>query len=180
MVTKFILYLCPTGPLAEQIEQYFARSRAAIGPNPAHDYMPHGSLTGFFPDEPAAAPSYVALLEQLLAEFTPTRPTPVLQITNVRLDERFHGLELDSPWLKALTAAFVERAISPTRPEAIRLKEWLHLSFAYGFPQEQHAALLRLARTLIDPTAPVQWELRFYERHADQTWTCHGRWCLGR
>jgi hypothetical protein len=24
----------------------------------------------------------------------------------------------------------------------------------------------------------VSWELRFYERHPDNTWTCHARWPL--
>lgn len=177
-MNKFILYICPTGPLAEQIEQYYVHARAEVGPNPAHDYMPHGSLTGFFPDEPATTAGYVALLAQLVAEFAPSQPTPVLRITHVMLNERFHGLELESPWLKALTAAFAERAESPTRPEAIRCKEWLHLSFAYGFPPEQHEPLLRLAGALIDPTAPVQWALRFYERHSGQRWTCHGEWLL--
>lgn len=57
-------------------------------------------------------------------------------------------------------------------------KEWLHLSFAYGFPPAQNEALQQLAREIIDPHAPVQWELRFYERPADQRWTCHGRWGL--
>ncbi len=57
-------------------------------------------------------------------------------------------------------------------------KDWLHLSFAYGFPPAQHEALQQLVRETIDPHAPVQWELRFYERPADQRWTCHGRWGL--
>ena len=45
---KLIVYACPVGELAEQLETYFSKSRLACGPNQAHQYMPHCTLTGFF------------------------------------------------------------------------------------------------------------------------------------
>jgi ubiquitin-associated SH3 domain-containing protein len=36
-------------------------------------------------------------------------------------------------WLKALMMDFAARVDSPTRTDALRLKDWLHLSLAYGF-----------------------------------------------
>ena len=177
-MTKFILYACPSGTLAKQISAYFEQAAATIGPNPAQDYMPHISLTGFFVDDATAATTYVSVLETLLIEFEPTKPESVLNISNLRLDERFHGLELDAPWLGSLTAAFAERAESPTRTESIRCKEWLHLSFAYQFLPEQHEPLVALARELIDVQSPVEWMLRLYQRHEEQIWTCHREWGL--
>ncbi len=178
MLTKFILYVCPTGALAQQLEHYFTQARARFSHNPAHDYMPHISLTGFFADEATAAAHYVALLQALVATFAPTKPTPVLTITNVCLDDQFHGFEIAAPWLQALTAAFAKQATSPTRLEAIRCKNGLHLSCAYRFPAEESAALVQLARETIALDAPVVWVLRFYERHSDQSWTSHGEWQL--
>ena len=85
---------------------------------------------------------------------------------------------LDGPWLKALIADFARSVDSPTRRDALRLKDWLHLSLAYAFPPEQHAPLAALARELVDVTAPVAWELGFYERLEAGVWACHSRWPL--
>lgn len=177
-MTKFILYACPTGPLYDQIDHYFRQAKRTIGPNPAHDYMPHCSLTGFFTDAPNTAKEYVAALDTLVTEMTPTKPIPTMTITNVHFDERFHGFELESSWLRALAVAFAERAQSPTRQETIRTKEWLHVSFAYQFAPADHGLLVHLARELIDPSTSVDWEVVFYERTVEETWVCHATWPL--
>jgi hypothetical protein len=175
MSQELIVYACPTGPLAEQIERYFAVSRAQVGPNAAHRYPAHITLTGFFRDEAPAIPGYLAALEQALAWAQPDRPEPVFQITDLLLGNEFHGLLIESPWAEALTAEFKLRAHSPTCSDEIRLKRNLHLSLAYGFAAEQHLALTSLAAEHIDLEAPVNWELRFYERAGEQ-WACHGAW----
>ncbi|SRR5258706_15812318 len=72
--------------------------------------------------------------------------------------------------LQALSADFAHSTHSPTRRDALRPKDWLHLSLAYGFPPERHGPLARLARELVDISAPVQWESCFYERHEDGAW----------
>lgn len=178
MTSKLIIYACPIGPLGTQLDTFFARSRAEIGPNSAHGYMPHCTLTGFFHDEPPALPLYCAALEAALKQARPTRPDPVISIERVLFKPEFHGLELHSAWLRDLTADFAARAASPTRNEALRLKDWLHLSLAYNFASEQHAALRRLAEAIVDVAAPVAWELRFYERCSDGSWHCHASWDL--
>jgi ubiquitin-associated SH3 domain-containing protein len=96
----------------------------------------------------------------------------------VLFEPTFHGLDLHAPWLKALVVDFARRADSPTRVDAIRLKDWLHLSFAYHFPPEQHHALEQIAQETIDPAAPVGWDLRFYERDESGAWICHAKWPL--
>lgn len=73
---------------------------------------------------------------------------------------------------------FSDRASSDTRSDALRLKDWLHLSLAHGFPREQYLPLQRLAAEIVDPRSPAGWELCFYKRHPDNTWTCHQRWLL--
>jgi ubiquitin-associated SH3 domain-containing protein len=175
---ELIVYACPLGPLARQLDQYFAASRAACGPNTAHRYMPHCTLTGFFHDEAASIEQYVGLLDAALERARPCKPAPVFAVREMLLREDFHGLLLNSPWLEALIADWAAGASSPTRREALRLKSDLHLSLAYGFPAEQHAPLAQLARELVDWRIPTDWELRFYERHPDKRWTCHAAWRL--
>jgi ubiquitin-associated SH3 domain-containing protein len=175
---RYIVYACPVGSLAEQLDRYFARSLAEVGPNAAHAYMPHVTLTGFFADAPESVPGYIVALEEACAAAMPTRPAKALTVTGMELGERFHGLLLESDWIKALAADFAARAESPTRNEVLRLKDWLHLSLAYEFPPAHGPQLAQLANELVDPFAPAAWELRFYERHSEGTWVCHASWEL--
>ena len=182
MPDSLIVYACPTGELAEQIEQYFQQSLAVCGANAAHRYMPHCTLTGFFQDEETAIPLYVQALDDALNQAQPY-PTPAITIQQLTFRPDWHGLELQSDWLKQAIATFATLAVSPTRPDALRLKDWLHLSLAYEFQAEQSKALLQLAQKHIHLQSPVRWEVRFYQRHSsphspDQHWTCHQSWQL--
>ena len=175
---EYIVYACPRGELADQLARYFAASRELVGANAAHQYMPHCTLTGFFHDEPAAVEIYCAALEAALDRARPHQPPVALSILRMELQERFHGLLLDSAWLIALIADFACSVDSPTRQDALRLKDWLHLSLAYAFPPAHHEPLAQLARELVDPHAQVVWELGFYEREVSGAWACHSRWPL--
>ncbi|MEO7912477.1 MAG: hypothetical protein ABIV47_22750 [Roseiflexaceae bacterium] len=176
--SQLIVYACPLGPLAAQIERYYAASQAACGTNAAHSYMPHCSLTGFFHDDRESVGIYIAALDTALHRARPTQPLPALTIGELTLRPEFHGLLLRSPWLQRLIADFAHTAHSPTRRDPLRLKDWLHLSLAYAFPPHHHAPLAMLARDMVDISAPVSWELRLYERHLNAAWTCHARWAL--
>ena len=176
---KFIVYACPSGPLAEQLAVYFEKSRLLCGPNAAHQYMPHCTLTGFFEDVTSAVPTYMQKLERSLKRCQRSQPQPVLRVEDLAFRPDWHGLELSSDWLKKLILNFVCTATSPTRKTPLRPKDWLHLSLAYDFAPEQAAALKTLARDCVDPQAPVSWELRFYQRHPDNAWQCHQRLPLG-
>ncbi|MCU0494158.1 MAG: hypothetical protein MUD01_21420 [Chloroflexaceae bacterium] len=177
MTLELILYACPSGSLAAQIEEYYRQSREACGPNQAHRYPPHITLTGFFHDEAEAVPGYLAALEAALQRAR-AAALPTITIKEMALGEAWHGLEIDSPWLQALAADFAAHAASPSRRDAIRLKDWLHVSLAYGFAPEQGPALAALASELVDVSAAVVWELRFYERLPGDEWRCHGVWEL--
>lgn len=178
MLAELIVYACPVGPLADQLNAYFVQSLHQCGHNTAHDFMPHCTLTGFFHDAPAAVPLYRTALDDALRTAQATKPDPVIRVNKLSTGEEWHGLELDSPWLRALVADFAARANSPTRVDELRLKEWLHLSLAYGFVSTQENRLGQLAHQLVDPAAPVSWELRLYQRHPAGAWTCHQSWAL--
>lgn len=180
MVTKFILYACPTGQLADQIDAYFEAVKTNFNWNPALDYMPHCSLTGFFHDNATAAQHYTLALEEILTHMRPSQPDPVMRVSGMFFDSDFHGFTLQSSWLTDLTQAFAAATGFGTRREAIRLKEWLHLSLAYRFKSDEHNALKARAQQLINPQASVGWDLRFYQRRNANQWTCHGCWPLSK
>ena len=175
---QLILYACPVGELANQLEHYFQASRQHCGENSAHRYMPHCTLTGFFQDAEQAIALYTSELEQTLAETKRDRPIPVAHISQLLFEPNWHGLSLDSPWLQQFTQTFASRAESPTRSESLRLKTWLHVSLAYNFDPSHVSMLKQLALDHVDPTAQVDWELRFYERSPSNQWTCHHAWRL--
>lgn len=174
----WIVYACPLGELADQIDRYYAASLAACGANAAHSYMAHCSLTGFFHDDRDTTVTYIEALDTAVRRARPTQPVPALAISGIALGPEFHGLLLSSPWLQTLIADFAHTVPSSTRRDALRLKDWLHLSLAYAFPSPHQATLAELAREMVDISTPVGWELRFYERHSNSEWTCHARWKL--
>ncbi len=175
---ELIVYVYPVGALADQINAYMERARIECGENAAHAYMPHITLTGFFHDRAASIPMYFASLSAAVAQARLIRPTPILNINEMRLGEQFQGLLIESPWLKQLAANFSRMTLSVTRTSAVRLKVDLHLSLAYQFPPEQAEHLARLARDMVDIAAPTSWQLRFYEREAAGQWLLHGLWKL--
>jgi hypothetical protein len=175
---ELIVYACPTGALAAQVLRYYEAARERCGANSAHAYPPHITLTGFFHDDAAALPLYVAALGAAHAEAMERRPAEAVRITAMALAQDFHGLLIESPWLEALSSAFKARAASPTRRDPVRPKSNLHLSLAYGFRPEHGPALADLARALVDAQAPTGWELRLYERRPDGGWTIHEAWPL--
>jgi ubiquitin-associated SH3 domain-containing protein len=175
---ELIVYACPTGELARQLDAFLDASRTQCGPNTAHRYMPHCTLTGFFHDGFSAVPVYLAALDQALAQALPVRPSDAIKIAGIRFLDNFYFLVVESVWLQQLAADFAARAISSTRRDAVRLKDQLHVSLAYGFDPAQGTRLAQLAREMVHASAPVEWELRFYERHTGDRWTMHKAWAL--
>ncbi|MEY3330361.1 MAG: hypothetical protein RLZZ115_3246 [Cyanobacteriota bacterium] len=177
-LSQFIVYACPRGELEEQIEIFYQESQELCGLNAAHNYMPHCTLTGFFQDQESQISLYIQALETAYNTAQLTGSVLKINVTQMTFQSTWHGLELQAPGILLLMINFSQLVNSPTRLEALRLKTWLHLSLAYEF-QPQHAGKLKdLAQNRINPYAPVDWELRFYQRHPDHSWTCHQSWQL--
>ncbi|MGD1806245.1 hypothetical protein ACP6PL_12510 [Dapis sp. BLCC M126] len=176
MLREFIVYACPVGQLNYQLEKYFTTTSTECGENAAHQYMPHCTLTGFFHDELTAIPIYIQALENALKNALPTSTSQPIVVMDMELKADFHYLKIESIWIEKLIANFANIANSSTRTEQLRLKNNLHLSLAYKFPLEQQQILAKIAKEIINPQAEVSWELRFYERHPNNSWTCHQSW----
>jgi hypothetical protein len=170
MAAELILYTVPTGPLAEAIDAFFAE--VATRPTKAQAFPPHCTLTGFFHDDAEAIRRYVAAAERVAR--------PICVDVELRATTEWIGLELRSPALQQVTLDFADAVASvETRRDAIRPKDWLHLSLAYGHDDGETSHLTHLATKLVDPAADVDWELRLYERR-NGDWITHGSWSLPR
>lgn len=122
-VSQLILYACPVGPLAQQIDAYLDKSKRLCGANAAHAYMPHCTLTGFFVDSGCAEWAvsdaelekasqtiayYIDALEKVLTDYkqslknnlAPAEPAPKIQIEQLMFRPDWHGLPLRADWLK--------------------------------------------------------------------------------
>lgn len=175
---QLIVYACPVGPLAEQLQGYFRKSRLLCGPNKAHNYMPHCSLTGFFRDDPATVQNYVEQLEACYQSHWTVALKQSIRVKGMEFKADWHGLLLYAPELKQLIQYFAKTTPSPTRQGDIRTKSWLHLSLAYGFKETGAKQLESLAQSLVNPEAEATWELRFYRRDEGNGWICYHQWEL--
>lgn len=176
---ELILYACPEGELALRLQAYYKESCADCGPNAAHRYPPHITLTGFFHDTAESIPVYSLALRQALS-MAKKKVHCTVRIERMIFEPNFHGLVIESPWLKHMTASFAAMAQSPTRAAAVRLKDWLHLSLAYDFGAGQATHLKHLAIEMIDLSAQVDWEVRLYERHGVDQWRVLVGWPVRR
>ncbi len=173
---ELILYATPLGPLAEAIDAYFHRVAAELGPTVAQTYPPHCSLTGFFRRDDRGAGQAI---EQIGSRVDGAGPVPAgaVEVVGLTTSDRWVGLELRSPWLIDLTAAVAEEHRPGPGDDALRPKDWLHLSLAYGHPggdQIDLGAHGRLATEMVDPTAAARWEVAVWERHPNGSWHRHG------
>jgi ubiquitin-associated SH3 domain-containing protein len=138
MTAELILYACPKGELADQIHRYFIDAKQQFSWNPAHDYMPHCSLTGFFHDTQDSIPLYVSAIENALAEKRSALTEPAIAVIDLLFRKDFHGLTLSSDWISGFMACFAAGAPTNSRIDRLRLKYWLHLSLAYRFPESEY------------------------------------------
>lgn len=167
-MSELILYAVPRGELGAQLDACWAAVRTE-----AQRYPPHCTLTGFFHDGDVAR--YAEAAGAVVAPCA----ARVVSLREGDLDGRWIGLELDAPDLRALTDRFATAVAAPqTRTDAIRVKEWLHVSIAYGHDGAEHGLLLDRARSIVDPGAAAEWELRLYERLPGDEWDVRGRWPL--
>ena len=173
---ELILYATPTGPLAQAVAAYYEQVDAELGTTVAQTYPPHCTLTGFFRRDDDGATAAIEQIGGQVAEAGPV-PSGAVEVVALTTSDRWVGLELRSPWLIEFTESVSARHRPGPDDDALRLKDWLHLSLAYGDPDGDPidlSAHARLATELVDPGAEVGWEVALWERHPDGSWTRHG------
>ncbi|MBE9139640.1 hypothetical protein IQ254_20975 [Nodosilinea sp. LEGE 07088] len=178
-MTKFAIYVCPTGSLAEQIQRFVAEHREASTPHGGQGPAACCMLIDGFEEQSGAAPVYTRSLDRAYNRGLKSRPSPVVTLDGLVTKPDWCGLALTSPWLKQVMVNFACTVKSPTRKMPLRIQDELSLPLAYGADKKQAKAVVAQAKETIDWKMPTQWEMRFYQQLTNQSWKCHSSWDLG-
>lgn len=169
---ELILYATPTGPLAEACDAWFAETAAAFGPTTAQTYPPHCTLTGFFRRPPEALDRVIHEVTTAVADDA-TLPASAVQVVRLHAGPEWVGLELAAPAFVAATQRFADLHVAGPDDDPIRVKDWMHLSLAYGGVDDL-APWIESALERFDPVPLAEaWELALWQRRPDGTWTRH-------
>ncbi len=167
---ELILYACPTGPLADDLEAFFAEATSRLGPTTAQTYPVHCTLTGFFRRRGERADAALRRLGEVIDEVGPP-PEGSVTVDRLGVHDGWVGLELSSPWLLDLIDVVVAADDVIGDEDALRPKDWLHVSLAYGVGDV--APYAELAREAVDPARPAAWNVNLWERNMNGSWTAH-------
>jgi ubiquitin-associated SH3 domain-containing protein len=157
-----ILYATPEGKLADQCEQFFDLLRASGRSTTAQTYPPHVSLTGFFSRGKDAVERTIGDVDAALV--TSTGGTVV--VDELQETDEWVGLAISSDWFTEVAAIFAAQHRLAPGDDPVRLKDWLHLSLAYGdVPSGTSIGeCAALARSIISTDAPTSWSVALWER----------------
>ncbi|XP_042237588.1 protein UBASH3A homolog isoform X3 [Homarus americanus] len=160
---EYVVYMCPTGPLQEQIQNFWEESLQKCGWNGAHNLVPHITLCSFFKSGDENCEGLVAALKEVVHSIMPSLPSSLT--LDKYISPNYMGLFLNDQQadiLKKLAVTYVkEVAHMCTTGEAAT--KALHLTLAYQFPPSQFSRLESLV-DIVDPRAPSAWEVRLYSR----------------
>lgn len=160
---EYLLYLCPSGFLQSQLQEFWARSAEECGRNGAHEFLPHVTLVPPFKVPDSAVPSIVSLLERI-AEHE-NQPIPELRLETY-ISQNFMGffLNQDSAEVIKVVASRFARELAQINIAAEAHTQALHLTLAYNFPSGQYSTLEYLVRNINPNTDASHWQLRLYSR----------------
>lgn len=156
---EYILYLCPTGPLAEKLAKFWLESRD-LEWNKAHNYLPHITLTRFFKVPDKLAEQVSTALESLVA---PESPESIDFDTYI--SPNFMGLFVEdkqAKWLDTVAVGLVNKLSSLGIPAEAHTDS-LHISLAYQFSSSLFQPLRSMVERL-GSNSTSNWELRLYSR----------------
>ncbi|XP_076032213.1 ecdysteroid phosphate phosphatase isoform X2 [Oratosquilla oratoria] len=191
---EYVLYLCPTGPLHDQIHEFWSESLQEGGWNGAHNLVPHVTLCSFFKAGDESCESIVAGLSKVVGHMMTSVDLQEPLSLEKYISPNFMGLFLNDSQaevFKKLAVAFVKEIAnllvlgsydkvevmtaclpwlsSRATPYSLCAEAQtraLHLTLAYQFPSSHFTTLDNRLNAMVDPAATAAWEMRLYSRDA--------------
>uniref|UniRef100_A0A8C0P2C9 Ubiquitin associated and SH3 domain containing A n=1 Tax=Canis lupus familiaris TaxID=9615 RepID=A0A8C0P2C9_CANLF len=161
---EYALFLCPTGPLLEKLEEFWKDSKRQCAKNRAHEVFPHITLCDFFTCEDHKVEClYEALKkagDRILGSFPPT--VPLVLYSSISYLGFFVS---DSPAdvIREFAMMFATEASVLADCTVKPCTKQLHLTLAHKFYPHHQRTLEQLARA-IHPSLSCQWTAALYSR----------------
>ncbi|XP_003798118.1 ubiquitin-associated and SH3 domain-containing protein A isoform X1 [Otolemur garnettii] len=161
---EYGLFLCPTGPLLEKLEEFWRESKRQCAKNRAHEVFPHVTLCDFFTCEDQKVESlYEALKragDRTLGSFPAVVPL-VLHSSISYLGFFLNGSPAEV--IREFAVTFATEASVLADCTVKPCTKQLHLTLAHKFYPHHQRTLEQLARA-IHPGHSCQWTATLYSR----------------
>ncbi|XP_049641586.1 ubiquitin-associated and SH3 domain-containing protein A [Suncus etruscus] len=161
---EFALFLCPTGPLLEELQAFWRESQRQCSRNRAHEVFPHITLCDFFTCEDHKVESlYEALRragDKVLGHFPVSLPLALHSSISYL---GFFVPNGPSDVLRELAVTFATEAADLADCMVKPSSKQLHLTLAHKFYPHHQRTLEQLARAL-QPGLGCQWAAALYSR----------------
>uniref|UniRef100_A0A672KL95 Ubiquitin associated and SH3 domain containing B n=1 Tax=Sinocyclocheilus grahami TaxID=75366 RepID=A0A672KL95_SINGR len=155
---EYVLYLKPSGPLLNQLSNFWQQSRITCGKNKAHNIFPHITLCQFFMCADSKVDVLCEALQAVVGQWRGRFPSPLpLEFYS---SSNFIGLFVEekvAEVIKSFAADFATEAASKADVHVEPHKKQLHVTLAYHFQSNHLASLEQLAKG-VDITLGCDWQ----------------------
>ncbi|XP_072835288.2 ubiquitin-associated and SH3 domain-containing protein B isoform X1 [Pogona vitticeps] len=161
---EYVLYLRPTGPLAQKLSDFWQQSKQLCGKNKAHNIFPHITLCQFFMCEDSKVEALCEALQVTVTRWRCKFPSPLP--LELYTSSNFIGLfvkEESAEILKKFAADFAAEAASKAEVHVEPHKKQLHVTLAYHFQPSHLPTLEKLAQS-IDMKLGCDWVATIFSR----------------
>ncbi|XP_031204013.1 ubiquitin-associated and SH3 domain-containing protein A isoform X2 [Mastomys coucha] len=161
---EYALFLCPTGPLLEKLQEFWRESRRQCAKNRAHEVFPHVTLCDFFTCEDQKVECLYEALRRAGDRILGSFPTLVPLVLHSSIS--YLGFFInDSPAdiIREFAMAFATEASVLADCTIKPCTKQLHLTLAHKFYPHHQRTLEQLARA-IQPSHTCQWTAALYSR----------------
>ncbi|XP_037380800.1 ubiquitin-associated and SH3 domain-containing protein A [Talpa occidentalis] len=161
---EYALFLCPTGPLLEQLQEFWRESQRQCTRNRAHEVFPHITLCDFFTCEDQKVESLYEALRR--AGDRTLRVFPAVVPLALHSSVSYLGFFInDGPAdiIREFATTFASEASVLADCTVKPCSKQLHLTLAHKFYPHHQRTLEQLARA-IHPGLSCQWTAALYSR----------------
>ncbi|NXF04322.1 UBS3A protein, partial [Smithornis capensis] len=161
---EYALYLCPTGPLNNRLQEFWKESKRQCGKNRAHEVFPHITLCDFFTCEDQKVELLYDALKRVGDIFSQCFP-PSISLT-LHASPSYLGFFIDdihTNVLRDFALAFSSEASALADCHVKPCLKQFHLTLSHKFYPHHQKTLEQLAKC-INPEEPCQWVAALYSR----------------